>query len=97
MIVPPTKAIGTEQMMPKIKTLARVVLTYWPIVKRDSSVDKRCNTAMLTPPPISAKTMETVVEVGRPNLLKRFRSVTSVMTTAKKTIIRFSKEYISGL
>ena len=53
--------------------------------------------AAATAPPSSSKTMDTVVEVGSPMELKASSRRTSVIITAKKTIMISLKVNISGL
>ena len=94
---PATKATTTEMRMPD--TMARA---FWLLMKSPSWESRMSEVEILmraaaTAPPSSSKTMDTVVEVGRPMELKASSSRTSVIITAKKMMMISLKVNISGL
>ena len=80
-------------------TMARA---FWLLMKSPSWESRMSEVEILmraaaTAPPSSSKTMDTVVEVGRPMELKASSSRTSVIITAKKMMMISLKVNISGL
>ncbi len=89
---PMVNATTTERRIPRIISVAFSVLMYWPISATDivSSADI-LSKATHTAAPKSSKTIETVVEVGIPSVLKKSSNKISVIMTAIKMIMISSK------
>ena len=86
-IVPKAKAITTERSMPEIIASALAELIY---VLRSAGASGEFEIFMreiATAAPSNSKTIETVVEVGNPNVLNASRRMTSVIMTARKMIM----------
>ena len=82
------KAKTTDNSMPKIIVMAFSELIYFDKLYIVSvSEDTIFINAMATAAPNSSKTIETVVDVGIPKVLKKSRSSISVTITAMKIIM----------
>ena len=93
-MIPTTKAIATDTKIAIIIVNALLVFIISPIFI--SGCPEVFINAIATVPPISAKTMETVVEVGSPRVLKISRRTILDAMTAKNMNITSSKENIEG-
>ncbi len=86
------KATMTERNIPEMMSTAFSVLMYWDRLARVwSSATMIFMMAMATAAPNSSNTMETVVDVGMPKVLKKSSNSTSVTMTAMKMIMISSK------
>jgi hypothetical protein len=72
--------------MPKMIAIALEVLMYWPIKSKDSFEARSLKMDKPKVAPNNSKTMETVVEVGKPKELKISNKITSVIMTARKMV-----------
>ena len=86
--VPATKAIATERKMAIITESAFSVFIMSPRLSIPVSSPIIFRIARTNVPPSSSNTIETVVEVGSPNVLNMSSSTTSVTITARKIHIR---------
>ena len=86
-IAPTENAIKTESKIPKIISVALSVLIYSPSCKSESLLLEIFIIDITTAAPKSSNTIDTVVEVGIPRLLKISSSMISVIITAINMII----------
>ena len=96
-MIPIEKATPTDTNIPVIMVTAFSELIYWPRLPNPSPLLTTLYSATATEAPSNSKTMETVVEVGSPNVLKKSSRTTSVNITAKKMTITSAKEKNCGL
>ena len=82
--------------MPAIITSAFPEFMYSPNDDIPSSLSAIFKMATATAAPSNSNTIETVVEVGSPKVLKVSNKIISVSITAKKIIMMFVKLNISG-
>jgi hypothetical protein len=71
MIIPTVNAITTEMKIPAMIRIALLVLIYVGRLLAASPIFTSLKVPMATAEPSNSKTMETVVEVGRPTVLKK--------------------------
>src|SRR5699024_8546086 len=93
---PMLKAIKMDKKIPVITSVALAVLIYCHTVATDSPFAAILIKDIITAAPKSSNTIDTVVEVGRPSVLKKSRSSTSAIITAIKIIITSLKKNFSG-
>jgi hypothetical protein len=93
---PVMNATTTEIRMPEIIASALSVLMYWLSEASEPPLLKIFTEATATAEPNSSKTSETVVEVGRPKVLKRSRRIMSVSITAINMIMISEKKNSLG-
>lgn len=97
-MLPQINAIATESSIPDI-----IAIAFDVFMKCERSVNARVSLLPIairdtaTAAPKSSNTRETVVEVGSPMVLKRYRSITSVSITVRNTIIISWNVNIAGL
>lgn len=95
MMVPRTKAMAMEMKMPPMMANAFPLLIYSARLSPDPEVHT-VNSETATAAPNSSNTNDTVVEVGKPKVLNRSKSTTSVSITVKKSIMMVGKVNLAG-
>ena len=85
--VPATKANIMDARMPVIISRVLSVFIYWLSRLKELSLLDIFIAATATEAPNSSNTSETVVDVGRPKVLKKSINTMSVIITAMKMII----------
>ncbi len=91
---PNTNAITTEIRIPEIIVSALAELIY--SIKTPVSVLQISTNATATAAPNNSKINDTVVDVGKPKVLKTSRRITSVTITARNNIIICGKVNMPG-
>ena len=94
---PTEKATKTESKIPPIICVALVTLIYSASILASPPVAKILINETATAAPNSSNTIETVVDVGIPRVLKKSSNNMSVIITAINMIIISEKKNISGL
>jgi len=93
-MLPATKATTTDINIPEMMANALPELMY--SAKLPALFFQMIYSETATAAPNSSKTNDTVVEVGSPSVLNISSKMTSVIMTAKKSIMIFGKENILG-
>src|SRR5690606_15408616 len=93
---PEVKAIKMDRKIPEIIENVLSILMYCRLAETGSFFSMVNNKPTIQAAPSNSNTIETVVEVGNPRVLKTSRSTISVSITAKKIHNTLSKVKYSG-
>jgi len=96
MSAPTVNAINTDSKIPVMMARAFSELMYSESSRMEPPMLLIFTTETATAEPSNSKTMETVVEVGIPNVLNMSSIITSVIITARKMTMISEKTNMSG-